>query len=287
MRGRLIRLPGGRIATQTAGEWVRAMWWAFWLVPVASARMRRAVRKGSWTRLHQLERRWARAVVGALGIRLEVNGAHRVDPDQRYLVMALHEGFADVVGLLHLPLDLRFLARDELFEWPRLGRHLQETEQILVPDRPSRSDLRRLLEEARRTFERGESLVVFPQGSILGVEVAFQPGVLRLARSFRVPVLPVVLTGSHRVWEHPYSPRLRFGCRMNVRVLDPVWQPSDESLRELERAMKALARDGRMAEPRRFRPERDGYWDGYRYEIDPDYPGLAAQVARHRSRLSR
>jgi 1-acyl-sn-glycerol-3-phosphate acyltransferase len=37
-----------------------------------------------------------------------------------------------------------------------------------------------------------------------------------------------------------------------------------------------------MAPPRRFVPARDGYWDGYAYEIDPDFSALAAEVAARR-----
>ena len=37
------------------------------------------------------------------------------------------------------------------------------------------------------------------------------------------------------------------------------------------------------APARRFVPSRDGYWDGYAYEIDPMFSELAADVARHRS----
>jgi 1-acyl-sn-glycerol-3-phosphate acyltransferase len=35
-------------------------------------------------------------------------------------------------------------------------------------------------------------------------------------------------------------------------------------------------------EPRHFDPDRDGWWDDYGYEIDPDYPELAERVAEHR-----
>lgn len=33
--------------------------------------------------------------------------------------------------------------------------------------------------------------------------------------------------------------------------------------------------------PRHFDPNRDGYWDAYRYAIDPAYPVLAHHVATH------
>jgi 1-acyl-sn-glycerol-3-phosphate acyltransferase len=136
-------------------------------------------------------------------------------------------------------------------------------------------------------------MVIFPQGGILGIEAEFARGAFALARTLRRPILPVALTGSHRVWEHPYSPRLRLGERVSLRVLPPIplqrvlATPEDDLRRELQRTLKAEALEGRMALPRRFVPERDGFWDGYAYRIDPAFPELAAQVRRHREERAR
>jgi 1-acyl-sn-glycerol-3-phosphate acyltransferase len=46
---------------------------------------------------------------------------------------------------------------------------------------------------------------------------------------------------------------------------------------------RALSSD---IEPRRFEPDRDGWWDDYPYEIDSDFPELADRVAEHRSRVA-
>jgi len=57
-----------------------------------------------------------------------------------------------------------------------------------------------------------DCLVAFAEGSILGVEVAFQPGAFRIARCFD---LPVVITGSHRDEEH--GPRRFHGAGPSLR----------------------------------------------------------------------
>ena len=74
--------------------------------------------------MHGVERWWARGVVRHLGIQLEIAGLEHIAPDTSYVIAPLHEGFADVLALLHLPLHLRFAARDELFAWRFLGRYL-------------------------------------------------------------------------------------------------------------------------------------------------------------------
>jgi 1-acyl-sn-glycerol-3-phosphate acyltransferase len=227
-------------------------------------------------------------VANFLRIEWDVAGLENVVAGRRYVVVALHEGFADALALLRLGLDLRFVARDELAEWPTLGRYLSDTGQLIVEEGRSRVSYRRLITGGAAALEAGEALAIFPQGSILGVETAFWPGAFRLAERLDAWILPVALTGSHRVWEHPYSPLVRFGQKMSMRVLPGV-EPDravDQS-REIERELKQLALTGEMAAPRRFEPEVDGFWDGYRYEIDPDFPDLAARIAEHRRAASR
>jgi 1-acyl-sn-glycerol-3-phosphate acyltransferase len=225
-----------------------------------------------------------RRFVALAGMHLDLHGLECVDPTERYVVTPLHEGLADVLALLRLPLDLRFAARDELFSWPSVGRYLASARHPRIDTTPSVGSSLRFFREAGRVFEEGDSLLVFAQGSILGLEVAFRSGAMRVARRFGRPLLPVVLTGSHRIWEHPFSPVIRFGQTVSMRVLDPIPPGLLDAagFRHLERDMKRMAMENAAAPPRRYRPERDGWWDGYGLEIDPDFPDLRARLAAHR-----
>ena len=229
-------------------------------------------------------RAWSSLTVRFLGLRIDTEGLEHVTSGP-YVVAPLHEGFADALVLSRLEIPLRYVARDELFEWKQLGRFLRVSNQILVdPESPIRS-LRSLLVECRRSIGQGKSIVIFPQGSILGIEAAFTTGAFRIADLLGVPVLPVVITGTHRVWEHPYTDRLRFGQRASVHVLPPLAAgEATESMRATERRMKRIALSDDTEPPRRFNPHRDGFWDGYRYEIDPDFPDVRDIVSSHRTR---
>ncbi len=235
--------------------------------------------------LHRAERLWARATRRLLGMDLDLDGREYIDRAGQYLILPLHEGFLDAVVVLELGLPVRFVARDELFEWPALGRYLRGTDQIIAPSQPDPAGLRKLVTDLDRTVDAGLSPVIFPQGSVLGLEAAFAPGVFRLVARAGLPVLPVVIAGTHRVWEHPFTNTLRFGCRVSARVLPPV--PATTAVTHsyrLEREMKRWAVAPGMAPVRRYVPERDGYWDGYTFEIDPAYPQVAEQVMAHRAR---
>lgn len=278
-----LPLPGGNATVDTPAEWLRIVGAGWRLLGPRHRSLLASGRSGDRAHLHALERRWAADAARAVRLDIEVSGLDSVDPGERYVVAPLHESFADAIALQRLPLELTFAARDELFSSRFLGSYLRAASHPLVPTGGDRAAYRALLQGADRAFAAGESIVLFPQGSILGIESAFRPGAFRIARRFDRPLLPIVLTGGHRVWEHPYSPRLRLGQRMRLEVLDPVSGPDAvDAMRDIERAMKqrALSHD---PPPRRFDPDRDGWWDDYPYEIDADFPDLAARVAEHRA----
>jgi 1-acyl-sn-glycerol-3-phosphate acyltransferase len=211
--------------------------------------------------IHRAERAWAKAAARVLDLRLDIKGLDLVDPAEAYVIVALHEGLADVVALFHLPPSVAVLVRDELFSWKTLGRFLRVTSQIEVSETRDLASLRRLHAESAEAFAAGESLVVFPQGSVLGIEVGFQEGAFRLARSLGAPILPVVLSGSHRVWDHPFSPLVRLHQRIFMRVLPAVdgHTLTQAESRDLERRMKKIALEESPVVPRRFDPDRDGW----------------------------
>lgn len=282
-------LAGGRIGVTSLGLYLRTLGDGVLWLGVATLPARLLGRLGARRALAHAQRWWARGLTGVLRLRIDWDGLDLINPCEAYVVTPLHEGFADALALLQLPLRLRFVARDELAEWPLLGSYLRDTGQIIIRPEGGAAAYRRLVRTAPEAFAVGESLVIFPQGSILGIETSFMDGAFALARTLDRPILPIALTGSHRVWEHPYGPRLRRGERMSVRVLPPISAAEvrawgvDVLKGEVQCRLKAAALDGTMAPPRRFVPSRDGHWGGYAYQIDSAFPELAAEIAARRA----
>jgi 1-acyl-sn-glycerol-3-phosphate acyltransferase len=258
---------------------------AAWLTGPATIRLRRALRSDDHNEVRVRLQKLATRAIHSLDVKLDLVGIHRIDRSRAYVVAPLHEGLIDPAVVLQLPLPMVFAMRSEFYEWGGVGPLLKRTGQITVdPERP-RAGYRQLLDLAPGHLAGGTSVTVFPQGSVLGIEAAFSSAAFRLARRYDVPVLPVIITGTHRAWEYPFSPRVRFGTRIHMEVMEPV--PGREAvpgLRSLERTMKARALAS-GAQPRHYVPERDGWWDGYRFTIDTDYPELAERVTQHRATL--
>ncbi|MBT8200498.1 MAG: 1-acyl-sn-glycerol-3-phosphate acyltransferase [Acidimicrobiia bacterium] len=263
-------LPGGRFGCDSPADLVRLAFGAGWVVNVRGRIAGKDLR------------RWSTDALSHLRVRLTVDGLEHIEPETTYVVVANHESFLDPVALLQLPIRLGFVARDELLEWPILDRYLGRDDHIVLCPERGLSALRVLLNEGARILGEGTSLVAFPQGTMLGIETAFSVGPFELAMRENVAVLPVALSGGHNVWEYPFSPTVRYGRDMTMSVLQPIMV--EAPYRNAEEVSKTIKSEV-LPDPatRRFKPEIDGFWDGYRYEIDPSFPELAETVASWRA----
>lgn len=290
-----VQTPSHRKARGPSITFHPGRWWerllfhfAGWPVFVASMRRLAEAPAGlASADRERLQREIATRLLKHLRVRIEYHELSRL-PTSPHIVVALHEGLADVLCLLTLPLPLRFVAREEIFEWPWIGPALSRMGHISIEPEHGATSYRKLIAHAQAALQAGEHVVLFPQGAVLGIETAFQLGAFRLARLLHAPILPVVLTGAHRIWEHPFSPRVRYGQRVAIVVMQPV--SADEVRRrapdatrvDLQRRMKSIALSGRLPTPRHFVPERDGFWDGFAFTIDESFPQTLEAVDQHR-----
>jgi len=264
---------GKRLSFASIRDWSRGTVAAVDLISTSVRRLERSTPSQARESLSS----WAVRLFSKLEVQLEIRGLEHVGPGP-YVVVATHEGFLDVPALLHLPLPLRFTVRDELAEWPALGRGIAATDQIVVDASRPRAGYRHLLRKGAQATQESESVVVFPQGSVLGIEVEFARGAGGLASHLGIPVLPVVLTGSHSGWDYPFDTCVHFGSSITMEVLAPR-----DSVAGLEEDMRMRALDGLRAPPRRYDPQRDGWWDGYSFEVAEEFAELRAAVMQRRS----
>jgi 1-acyl-sn-glycerol-3-phosphate acyltransferase len=133
-----------------------------------------------------------------LGFRLEVRGQEHVPSSGPVLLVSNHVSVLDppLVGGA-APRELYFLAKEELFAIPLLGRIVAR-----VNARPVRRDGSdtRALKLALRLLAEGRALLIFPEGT-RGTEGTLRegkPGVGMLAVVSGAPVVPAYVSGSGR-----------------------------------------------------------------------------------------
>lgn len=161
----------------------------------------------------------------------------------------------------------RFLAKQELFDFPPAGVVLRGAGQI--PVRRGTGD-RSAVEDAAAALDRGEIVVIYPEGTTATTNPDFSPGpgktgAVRLSLLTGVPILPVVTWGGQYVWRKSGRQSLAFGRPILVEALEPVdlsgrvqGEPDGPTLRALtDELMAELGRgvDGLRARyPSRWTP---------------------------------
>jgi 1-acyl-sn-glycerol-3-phosphate acyltransferase len=131
------------------------------------------------------------------GSRVALRPDETPDPHRTYVVVSNHQSMADIPALCHLPWEMKWIAKAELFRTPLLGRMMRLAGDIPV-DRRRFSSIAAAVRRARATLAAGCSVMVFPEGtrSIDGTVAEFRRGAFHLAVRGGVPILPVAVDGS-------------------------------------------------------------------------------------------
>ncbi|HET7599589.1 MAG TPA: lysophospholipid acyltransferase family protein [Gemmatimonadales bacterium] len=180
------------------------------------------------------------------------SGEPPADPRRPYVVVSNHESFADILLISHLPWEMKWLSKVEMFRIPVLGWLMHLAGDIPVRRGEGRSAVE-ALQRCRTVLGRKVSVMIFPEGtrSMTGEMLPFKDGAFRLAVDTGVPILPLALSGTGTALP---KKDWRFGRSVaEVRVLAPVETAGlttrdVPALRERVRAVIEGARDQLRAE---------------------------------------
>lgn len=168
-------------------------------------------------------RLWAPTLLWVAGAHLEVEGIEHLDPRRPTLYASNHQSSLDIpVLFVALPVNLRFIAKEQLRWVPLIGWYIQMAGHILI-DRSNHTRAIASLERAAdEVVRRRISLIVFPEGtrSTDSRILPFKHGSFGLALKARIPVVPVTVEGSAQMMPRR-SWRIRSG-RIRVRIGAPV-----------------------------------------------------------------
>ena len=149
----------------------------------------------------RIMRWWAGVWLRAAGARVSADGLEQVSAAGPCMMVSNHQSLLDPIVHLHvLPVSLRVLAMRELFRIPLFGPALRAAGMIEV-DRES-PDFREIDAEAARALQAGHWLLAYPEGRISpdGTIGEFKDGAFVIAITGQVPVIPVAIHGTGRIW---------------------------------------------------------------------------------------
>ncbi|RJR26300.1 MAG: 1-acyl-sn-glycerol-3-phosphate acyltransferase [Desulfobacteraceae bacterium] len=146
-------------------------------------------------------RPWSRIILWVSGIRVNVRGLENIDPLLPRIYMTNHQSYFDIFVLLaHLPVDFKFIMKQELMKIPLFGYATRRAGYIGI----TREDPRKAIASMNKAAEKiasGSSVLIFPEGtrSSDGILLPFKKGGFTLAVKSGCDIVPVAVIGSHRI----------------------------------------------------------------------------------------
>lgn len=200
---------------------------------------------------------FARTLFAAQGLKFTLAGAEHIPAHGGGVVVMNHLSYLDFAyaGLIARPRKrvIRFMCKDTIFDHPVAGPLMRGMKHIPV-DRDSGSASFRL---ALKALKDGELVGVFPEATISrSFELKeFKTGAIRMAQAARVPILPVVLWGSQRVWTKGHPKRLgRTNTPITISAGEPLLAERGQSPAQVETVlrerMQAMLEAAQAAYPR-------------------------------------
>ena len=171
----------------------------------------------------RLARIWARTLLWFTNVRVEVEGLEKIDPQGRYVFCCNHLSYMDTPAVLaNIPVQFRFLAKEELFKIPFMGTHLRQAGHVPVPLDDPRAALKVMTHAAQLLQSRAISLLIFPEGgrSEDGNLQPFKEGAAYVAIKAQAPLVPIALIGTHEVL--PMHEKIFCSGKVRLRIADPI-----------------------------------------------------------------
>ena len=144
---------------------------------------------------------WAKVILRACGVRVIVRGLENVESHVPRVYLTNHQSYFDIFALLaYLPVDFKFILKQELMKIPLLGLTMRRARYIAINREDTRKALKSINEAAVK-IKDGSSMVIFPEGtrSTDGTLQAFKRGGFHLALKAGCDVVPVAIVNSRNI----------------------------------------------------------------------------------------
>lgn len=152
--------------------------------------------------IRNISHKWGKALLRNAGARLNVSGTENI-PNGPVLFVSNHQSYFDIpIFFAAIDKQIGFIAKSELSKIPIFSKWIILIQSIFIERDDPRQSLR-AIQKGVSLLKDGYSLVVFPEGTrSKGNEMSeFKKGSLRLAVKSKVPIVPVTINGSYRLFE--------------------------------------------------------------------------------------
>jgi 1-acyl-sn-glycerol-3-phosphate acyltransferase len=218
---------------------MRAMLRTLWLaivafavtIPLSTATIIVAIFRSTSPAIDWIVRTWGKFLVRAAGIDLQVENVERIDPNQRYILVANHYSYLDIPCIVAaVPQPIRFMAKVSLFKIPIFGWALGRAGFIPI-DRKNRRTALKSFDLAADRIRKGNTIVIFPEeGRTRTREMRpFQRGAFLLALKSEKTIVPIAIDSTFDVF--PVGAKRVTPGRVTIRIGTPI-ETAGRSLRD-------------------------------------------------------
>ncbi|MCX3060126.1 lysophospholipid acyltransferase family protein [Streptomyces beihaiensis] len=209
----------------------------------------------------------ARTMFKALDLKIDCKGSENIPRSGGAVLVSNHISYLDFIfdGLAALPQKrlVRFMAKDSVFRHKISGPLMRSMKHIPV----DRAQGEHAYQHALRSLRSGEVVGVFPEATISESFTlkSFKTGAVRLAQEAGVPLIPMALWGTQRLWTKG-RPRnfKRQHIPVTIRVGEAVEAPRDQYAgaitRRLRERVQELLEAAQRAYPVRPKGPDDTWW---------------------------
>ncbi|MGW0736453.1 lysophospholipid acyltransferase family protein [Streptomyces sp. NPDC002851] len=203
----------------------------------------------------------------ALDLKLDVKGAEHVPSSGGAVLVSNHIGYLDFVfaGLAARPQKrlVRFMAKDSVFRNKVSGPLMRGMKHIPV----DRANGEVAYAHALDSLRSGEIVGVFPEATISTSFTlkSFKSGAVRMAQEAGVPLIPVALWGTQRLWTKGRPRNLkRQHIPVTIRVGEAIQASREQYAGALTRKVRErvgeLLEAAQRAYPARPKGPEDSWW---------------------------
>ena len=189
---------------------------------------------------------WGPMIMDMFGCDLVVEGLENLPEEGPVVIVGNHQGYADIAAYFAAfrKFQFGFVAKKELAKIPLYGKWMPRIRSVFI----ERDDPRASLEAIKAgvdLIEKGFSLVIYPEGtrSKGPIPGPFMKGSLKLATKPGVPIVPVSMHGTYKMYEQTGVIR---PATIRIIVHEPIETKglSRQEERELNDRVEKIVKDG-------------------------------------------
>ena len=203
--------------------------------------------------VHECSRYICKCLFDLPRLKRTIDGVENIEKGKSYVMVMNHNSGVDIFAAYKIPLNFRWVSKREVFRVPFMGPLLTIHGDIPIERGNPSEALAKVLSLGKLWLGRGASVAIFPEGtrSKTGEINRFKMGAFNLAKEANVEILPIVMTGTNKMFRKGWL--MNWRNRVAIRVMKPI--PVEEVAATDVKDMAQRVRDSMIEELAKLRAE--------------------------------